>query len=107
MSESGLVASLQILCEAKGEWGRLGWRGLVGLVQGADHWGSDSPLHCQVQILQSSPSLGGGFDREKDGGRPDKRGGGQDGGDPCTLGQVIATLIQISCPARWSHLKSH
>ena len=88
VSESGLVASLEILCEAKGESGRLGWRGLVGLVEGADHWGSDSQLHCQVKILQSSLSSGGGFDCEKDGGRPDKRGGGQDGGDPRTVGQV-------------------
>ena len=52
MSESGMVTSLQNLCESKGELGRSGWRGLVALVQGADHWGSDSRLHCQVEILQ-------------------------------------------------------
>ena len=51
VSESGLVASLHTLCESKGELGKLGWKGLIALVQGADHWGSDSQLHCQVENL--------------------------------------------------------
>ena len=50
MSESGLVACLQSLCEAKGEMGKIGWRGVGGLVQGAGRWGQESQLHCQVRI---------------------------------------------------------
>ena len=53
MSESGMVTSLQKLCESKGELGRLGWKGVVALVQGTESWGPDSRLHFQVQILQS------------------------------------------------------
>ena len=48
LSGCGLVASLQVLCGEKGEEGRLGWSGVVALLQGADKWGMSGRLHCQV-----------------------------------------------------------
>ena len=51
LSGCGLVASLQVLCGKKGEEGRLGWSGLVALLQGADKWGMSGRLHCQVKKL--------------------------------------------------------
>ena len=59
LSGCGLVASLQVLCGKKGEEGRLGWSGLVALLQGADKWGLSGRLHCQVENVSSTdPKLG-------------------------------------------------
>ena len=60
LSGCGLVASLQVLCGKKGEEGRLGWSGLVALLQGADKWGLSGRLHCQVKknVSSTDPKLG-------------------------------------------------